>query len=335
MNQLLLSIIIPAYNAEKTIKKTIQSIFEGFLFPLEIIVVENGSTDRTTEILENLSDSNVIICHSVKGVSNARNVGIQQAKGKWIMFVDADDLIVNGYSKQLEAILKESNSDLCLFSKVINNKIIKICSEYESISTSSKKEFVIKTMSKPTIYGLVNSKVFKSETLKLSEIMFDTNMKYAEDSDFVLRYLKSCNQIELYPWPIYEVVANRNSLTHLVSKDKIYDYANSMVITEKSLELYDKDLVNAYYNYVLTNFNIVMVNNTFSYFNSISNKEAVEELKKATKIEPFQTAIRKIDVMHSDIVNGFLGFLLRNHMFRIASKIYRMRAKQKYKEVDI
>ena len=95
MNQLLLSVVIPAYNAETSITGTVQSIYREFqmAIPYEIIVVENGSTDQTTRVVEKLAAQMtcVKLYHSEKGVSNARNAGIANASGKWLMFVDADD----------------------------------------------------------------------------------------------------------------------------------------------------------------------------------------------------------------------------------------------------
>lgn len=335
MNKILLSIIIPAYNAELTIHSTISSILTSLNNEIsyEVIVVENGSIDRTSEIVNKINNPNIKLLHCKKGVSNARNTGIINATGEWIMFVDADDLLVIEYCERLRKIMQESNSDLCFFSRIVDNKIINISNEYQIINSENKEELMIRTLNKPTLFGLVYSKIYKRETLTLSKIKFDTNMKYGEDSDFVLRFLEKCNQVELFPWPIYEVVANINSLTHSINNEKIYDYADSMIATKNHLNLHDKELKNAYYNYVLTNFNIVMVNNTFSYFNESTNSQKLEDLKEAMKIEPFKSAIAKMKFLHSDKINAIIVFLLRLHMYALVSKIYKIRANQKYKEL--
>ena len=87
----MLSIIVPAYNAENTIKQSINNLLDNDCF--EIIIIENGSTDKTTDVVEEVVDkhSNVKLLHSTPGVSNARNCGIELASGDYIAFLDADD----------------------------------------------------------------------------------------------------------------------------------------------------------------------------------------------------------------------------------------------------
>lgn len=102
------SIIIPAYNAEMTIKQTLNSAFNQTHTNLEIIVVNDGSKDSTLEILESYGKQIILISTVNKGVSHARNTGLKSASGDYIQFLDADDfLIFNKIEMQLEALEKE------------------------------------------------------------------------------------------------------------------------------------------------------------------------------------------------------------------------------------
>ena len=87
------SVIIPAHNAESYISRSVCSVLEQSYSDFEVIIVENGSTDRTMEICKQLSekDRRIRVCQSEKGVSNARNKGLDLACGEWIFFLDADD----------------------------------------------------------------------------------------------------------------------------------------------------------------------------------------------------------------------------------------------------
>lgn len=100
MSEVLLSVIIPAYHSEATLKETIESIYREFESEInyEIIVVENGPEDQTTQVLEKLMCKGIPVklFHSKQGVSNARNVGIARASGTWLMFADADDTLHPG-----------------------------------------------------------------------------------------------------------------------------------------------------------------------------------------------------------------------------------------------
>ena len=87
-----ISIIIPAYNAESTIKKTIKSVLKQTFGDFEIIVIDDGCTDRTVEIVRAINDPRIaIFSYQNGGLPTARNRGIQQAKGEYIAFLDSDD----------------------------------------------------------------------------------------------------------------------------------------------------------------------------------------------------------------------------------------------------
>ena len=109
------SVIIPAYNAEKFIHIAIQSVREQTIDDWELIIVENGSTDNTTAVCENfLNDKRIKLFHSEKGVSSARNKGISVALGTWIVFLDADDQLLNDALRRYMEIDKEYAPDLMI-----------------------------------------------------------------------------------------------------------------------------------------------------------------------------------------------------------------------------
>ncbi|MGB6298578.1 MAG: glycosyltransferase [Rivularia sp. (in: cyanobacteria)] len=90
---MLISVIIPVFNGEKTIKETINSILNQTFQNIELIIVDDGSKDKTLEIIEKISDSRIkIFSYANAGLSASRNRGISQAKGEYISFIDADDL---------------------------------------------------------------------------------------------------------------------------------------------------------------------------------------------------------------------------------------------------
>lgn len=92
----MISVIVPVYNGEKTLQRCVDSIIKSTVKDIEIILVENGSTDQTLKICQAYSNQyeNIkTIVADVKGLSHARNLGMNAAKGDWIAFVDADDYI--------------------------------------------------------------------------------------------------------------------------------------------------------------------------------------------------------------------------------------------------
>lgn len=108
----MVSVIIPVYNAEKTIAQTLASVFAQTYHPIEIIVVNDGSTDSTAAVLTGYSDKIKVITIENSGVSYARNLGHSHAKGKYIQFLDSDDLLMpHKISLQVHA-LEKSNADV-------------------------------------------------------------------------------------------------------------------------------------------------------------------------------------------------------------------------------
>lgn len=92
--RVLFSIILPVYNAEQYIENTIQSILSQTYNNYELIVVNDGSTDRTNEIVKKYEQSNVkVVCKQNGGVSTARNIGMTYVRGDYLMFIDADDML--------------------------------------------------------------------------------------------------------------------------------------------------------------------------------------------------------------------------------------------------
>ena len=120
------SIIIPAYNAENSIQKSIDSILNQTYNNYEIIVVNDGSTDNTINLIEKNSKIKIINQKNL-GVSSARNTGIENAKGDFIAFIDADDYIEKNYLEEFNNIIEKYNPDLiiCGINESNNSKIFK------------------------------------------------------------------------------------------------------------------------------------------------------------------------------------------------------------------
>ena len=97
MGNMRLSIIIPLYNKEKHIKKTIDSVLNQDFSCFELIVVDDGSTDKSAEIVSQIQDNRIrLIQQSNSGVSKARNMGAQIASSSWLIFLDGDDVFMSG-----------------------------------------------------------------------------------------------------------------------------------------------------------------------------------------------------------------------------------------------
>ena len=102
----MISVVIPLYNKEPIIEKSIRSVLSQDYDDFEVVVVNDGSTDRSAEIVKNIDDSRVCLIEQENGgPSKARNTGVRNAKGEWIVFLDADDEFLPGALNYFSALI--------------------------------------------------------------------------------------------------------------------------------------------------------------------------------------------------------------------------------------
>lgn len=223
-----LSIIIPCYHVEDFVQKCTESILVQKGFDFEIILVNDGSKDNTFQVLEHLArtDSRIkVINQKNQGLSGARNTGIEQAKGEYLMFVDADDWLE---PNAFEVISQHFNhEDLFCFSyhRVFENKSIprdlKLNGSYKSDFIQRRIVGLLgEELSDPSqADSLVTAwgKIYKTEIIKNNRIAFvDTKIIGTEDALFNIQYLAHADQVYVLNVPLYNYQkSNYHSLTKL------------------------------------------------------------------------------------------------------------------------
>lgn len=205
-----ISVVIPVYNAEKWINRLVESIKSQTIFKkLDVIFVNDGSTDNSLNLLNSINEPNIrVISQKNSGVSCARNTGIENAKGEYIAFIDADDYIDNdffeGYLEQIK-----NNYDLIITGYI---------AEFEDQSTNHKKhkERILDNKTeiiKQYLDGKIDpncwNKLFKKKYLINS--LFDEKMAYGEDKDMLFRYLIQCKKIYFNSYSKYHYYINNSS----------------------------------------------------------------------------------------------------------------------------
>ena len=201
MNKPLVSVIVPVYNTEKYLPRCVKSILGQTYYNLELLLVDDGSTDRSGQVCEDYAamDSRVkVICKNNGGVSSARNAGIDNAKGEFIVFVDSDDWIdKNALEYLMNAVQKEKTEIVMMSFDNRNNKVIKAgfnikCKRFDINTTEAERW---KELFAHGILHVVWGKIYFAEIIKKHNIRFNPQITYGEDTMFLFEYLTHCEKI--------------------------------------------------------------------------------------------------------------------------------------------
>lgn len=219
------SIIIPVYNSEKTIKRCVESLASQIRDDVEIIIVNDGSTDESERLCKELQtryNNIVYIYKENNGVSSARNTGLSVAKGKYIMFVDGDDYVSEGCFDVFDTYTK-SDADYYQFGfSILENKFVKEIRVYskQSIDNPSQKEaFISKSVSIRSINSCL-AKLYKRKIIEENDLRFYEGLNVGEDLCFVFEFLLLSKKIERRTEGIYFVdTDNEESLSRKYRED--------------------------------------------------------------------------------------------------------------------
>ncbi len=204
------SIILPAYNATKTINKCIQSVISQSYSNWELIAIDDGSSDNTYEVLQNYSnqDSRIIVVNQKNsGPGFARNKGISLALGDYIAFIDADDYWENDFLELINEKIKKNDPDIVFYDLIhetetgrfIRNTLL---SKY---SSSTKEELLRMQMTGKFEWGMV--KVIRKSIIAENNLHFSPDA-VGEEAIFSFDVLKYCNNISFVDKPVYHYVSS-------------------------------------------------------------------------------------------------------------------------------
>lgn len=251
MEDKLISVIVPVYNVEKYLKKCISSIISQTYKNIEIILINDGSTDKSGIICDYFTkkDERVRVKHIENlGVSNARNIGIEISNGELICFVDSDDFLPKDSLAILYLNMINEQSDLSCgkWRKITGKGSFSNDYETKSINTSSAEK-LIEFLNIEEVNGPV-AKLFKRDIIQRNNIQYKHGITVGEDAIFNFEYIKCCERVSFVNDVVYNYnKLNSNSATHtfcenfadfcLVSALAQSDVILSDKLTESSIEI--------------------------------------------------------------------------------------------------
>ena len=287
------SVIIPAYNAEKFIHIAIRSVQEQTIDDWELIIVENGSTDNTTVVCENfLDDKRIKLFHSEKGVSSARNKGISVAIGEWIVFLDADDQLLNDALQRYMEIEKEYDPDLMLGE--YEDKTVDYTYEKKIYQGSKLNNFLRISLENPTQKCNTKAVAFRNSMIQQQSISFDNQIRYAEDSVFFLEVLNCSKKVVTVFGPVYRVIYYSQSAVRSGKRKLDREYLPAINRIRTILDISDPFIKNEWYIFILNQLLVILVNDIFARKESVFMQ--IKDARKLAEIPEYKDAIVNADI---------------------------------------
>lgn len=325
----MVSFIIPVYNGEKYIERCIRSIIDNTKGNYEIIIINDGSTDNTLGKIEKLrTEFYFIKIFSQKnlGVSLAREYGIKEANGRWIVFVDADDYITSDIVGRIGRI-KSEEYDWIIFSGQFQKE-----STYRMDLPNDRKNVITTILNQSQRSAIQNgklnavwSKAYKKRIIEESGIHFEGNISHGEDMLFNLDYAKNCRTVYCMPESVYRLCSNESSATHKFQQNSVendrefFHQLNTRVHFDS-----DNDLLNSYYRMVLNGIWICLG----QYFSHHDNRDKIsvrcKKLAVFLKHEPYKTALRNYNV-EKNKGKRYIFAMLNLHFYGLVLVVFKIR----------
>ncbi len=322
------SIIIPIYNVAEYLPRCIESVLNQDNIDLEVLLINDGSTDTSGEICEEYAknDRRVRVFHQENsGVSAARNKGIEESSGDWLTFVDADDWIEPNSIQKIINIKNNIDSDYIIARSFINRNGLAVIERYPFSNNLLNKyykgiDLVIQSIyGRGSVWGVIYSKLF----LKRNNIKFPLNLKNGEDSIFYTIcsiYGEKISFSDNHFYSVYERdgSASRGNWTfeRVLNMTKNISYLNKYIEKHNNLTQEAVYILNFSKYRVLSN-----MYNSFSDSFTINNyfilrKKIKSELKGRIKTGPIKTNKFKVNLLNFSVDAFAILVLLKNKLLR-------------------
>lgn len=330
MDNKLLSIIVPVYNCESTIERCIDSILKSKYSNLEILIINDASQDNSKNIIESKYFNNnivkVINMDKNMGVSFCRNLGIENASGEYITFVDADDYIADNMYKDMMNIINDNNVDCCVCDYLevfLNGPTQK--SKYKYHNDVLNRQDVIKRYLVDRISPAIWDKIFKADILK-KYVRFNEELKVGEDILFCLDFFYRVESVYLLNEINYFYIQQEESVMHVVSPKLLQfkEVANS--IEEEKYNYYSENY-NEEFNYFKSAMFMRGIHSLTMLYDKQNKKQVMEYIIKLCEKEILNLHIKNKYTSKFIALETFIIKVFGVRIHLILSPIYiRMRA---------
>ena len=316
----LVSIVVPIYNTEKYLATCVESILQQSYDNIQVCLINDGSNDNSLSICQKYEDKDQRVTVTNKcngGVSSARNVGIESAKGDYVAFVDSDDILKSDFVEILLKAMLSNNVDVVfsgytlLYGKkeVIKKPRIE-AGKYNAIDL--RKKLIDDGTLSGILFGSVCGALYKRDIILSQNVWFDENIKVNEDGIFNLIYLKYAEKIEVLPASgyLYRQFTKREILKvpHILFDDELNKA--SKIITDNFSCFQDFDVQIRRRELSVAFWKAIRCRNVDNTIRSIAN-----DLKDEFSYLPLQDYYIFLDFDHISKVKKLLAYLLSHGFY--------------------
>ncbi|GAA6428297.1 glycosyltransferase family 2 protein [Dielma fastidiosa] len=320
MNHGLISIIIPVYNREDKIGRCLDSILAQTFHDLEILIVDDGSTDQTLAVCESYieKDQRIQLFQiEHRGVSAARNKGIEEASGRYLLFVDSDDCIDAEMTAALMAQVKASVLVMCGYVLETENKAyVHVYDEKQAVSLCDKKELAV--FSRKSLLNSPCNKLYEHQIIMDRQLRFKEELHCGEDLVFNMNYLLAVDQILVINQPYYHYCWGGSSLSRTLSSNSLL-YVEQMRQEVYALlpfyHLKERDIAEIYRSILAMNLNIL---DAKGFYYRLMKKDWMKE-----KLNEDLTALKPL-LAYTSVFVRLQGWLLEHQLYTIEWLLRRM-----------
>lgn len=253
-NEKLVSIIVPVYNVEQYIEQCIKSMINQTYNNCEFIFVNDGTKDNSVDIIKKYMKKD----HRIKlkeqensGVSSARNLGLKESCGEYIVFVDSDDYLETDFVEYMLTLIAKDKCDFAFSTKIFKrDDDIQEKDIVEKVITS---EDAVATLLSPDVTVGCWNKIYRKKFLDDNEITFSTSLFYGEGLQFILDCSNNANKVAISNKKIYYYRKNNvNSATTKYNIDKYYNGEKSLKLIEKKINMNNEYIKSMYLLHIST-----------------------------------------------------------------------------------
>lgn len=323
------SIIVPVFNAEKFISNTIESIINQSYKNIELILINDGSTDNSLEVCQSYSDSRIkILSIQNSGPSIARNRALEEVLGDYIMFVDSDDHIEPNMIEVMVGLMTNTDLAMCSYTSVFKNGRI----SRNAIPYSGSVNYLWNNYSqlyKDLIIQYIWNKTYRTDVIRKNRLKFDESIKRGEDILFNLEYFKYIDKVNITDNSLYNYIRyNSNSIT-LSYNPNMFDEQETLFssIRErlKKLKVYESNRV--ILNELYINRIKLSITNLYLQGSPLNKRQRIGEVNRIIKSDQFIKSLREYN--SNNWKHVLLKTLVLTNSARIINFVYDLKNKKK------